>query len=73
VAALAGCFDNIKTRLPSAFEIESAAAISEIGIVGNVVVGAVVATLRFVGRFYLHGWSVQVQDRCFKIIALKSG
>jgi len=44
MARLTGCLYDNKDWLPLAFEVKSAAAISEIGVVGNVVVYAVVAT-----------------------------
>ncbi|MDD5299107.1 MAG: hypothetical protein PHD65_01280 [Gallionella sp.] len=43
MARLSGCFYDIKDRLSLAFEVERAAAVSEMGFVGNEVVGAVVA------------------------------
>jgi hypothetical protein len=45
---------NNKVWLPLTFEVKSTAAISEMGIVGNVVVGAVVTTLWLVIRFFIH-------------------
>ena len=41
MALLAGCFGNNQARLALAFEVEGAATIPEIGIVGNVIVCAV--------------------------------
>ena len=41
MALLAGCFGNNQARLALAFEVEGAATIPEIGIVGNVIVYAV--------------------------------
>lgn len=44
VAELPGCLNDIQHRLSPAFEIQRAAAVSEMDIVGDVVVAAVVAT-----------------------------
>jgi hypothetical protein len=41
MALLTGCLGNNQARLPLAFEVEGAATIPEIGIVGNVIVCAV--------------------------------
>ncbi|HEU0233948.1 MAG TPA: hypothetical protein VFQ94_02320 [Gallionella sp.] len=45
---------DIKNRLSLAFEVKSTAAISEIGVVGNVVMGAVVTIRGLVGWFCIH-------------------
>jgi hypothetical protein len=57
MAGLAGCLYDIKYRLSLTFEIKRAAAISEIGIVGNVIVDAVITTLSGIYR--------PVRDECF--------
>jgi len=44
VARLSGDLYDIKDRLSLTFEVKSTAAISEMGVVGNVIVGAVVTT-----------------------------
>src|SRR3990167_4283926 len=55
VALLPGRLYDIKDRLPLTLEVKSTATISEMGIVGDVVVGAVVATCWLVGWFDIHG------------------
>jgi hypothetical protein len=54
VALLPGRFHDDKDRLSLAFEVERAAAISEICIVSDVIVGAVDATCWLVVRFDIH-------------------
>ncbi|OGS78659.1 MAG: hypothetical protein A2Z94_00475 [Gallionellales bacterium GWA2_55_18] len=54
VALLSRCLYDIHDRLSLTFEIKRAAAISEIGIMGNVVVGAAVASWDFFAGFYFH-------------------
>jgi hypothetical protein len=49
VALLSGRLYDIKDRLPLTLEIKSTAAISETGIMGNVIVDAVVASCGLVG------------------------
>jgi len=51
---LAGSLYDIKDWLTLAFEVERAAAISEMGVVGDVIVSAVVATWGFAARFCIH-------------------
>jgi len=45
LARLSGCFYDVQYRLSLAFEVKSFAPIDELGIVGNVVMLAVIASL----------------------------
>ena len=51
---LPGGFHDIKNRLALAFKIESTATISITGIMGNVIMGAVVAACWFIAEFCIH-------------------
>lgn len=55
MARLSGGFNDVQDRQPLAFECECTAAISETGVVGDVVVGAVVAVRALLVRFRRHG------------------
>ncbi|MDO8207943.1 MAG: hypothetical protein Q7T38_09035 [Gallionella sp.] len=73
MARLAGRLYDIKYRLSLTFEIKRAAAVSEIGIVGNVVVGAVIATLPGVKQPVWHECFLQHIDlKVNVIISIKS-
>lgn len=54
MARLSGGLGNDEDRLPLAFEIKRAAAVSEMGVVGDVVMGAIVAARRLVGWRGIH-------------------
>lgn len=54
MALLSGRLDNNKDRLPLAFEVKSTATIPEIGVVGNIVMYAVVATCGLVAWLFIH-------------------
>ena len=54
MALLSRRLNDLKDRLSLTFEVKSATAISEIGIMGNVVVGAAAATWDFFAVFYFH-------------------
>ena len=54
MALLPGRFHDDKDRLSLAFEVKRTAAVSEIDVVGDVIVGAVDATCWLVVRFGIH-------------------
>ena len=54
LALLAGRLDHVEHRLAPAFKVECAAAVSELGVVGDVIVAAVVASRGLAARCVIH-------------------
>ena len=63
---LPGCLHDNKDRLLLALEIKGAAAISEIGVMGNIIVRAVVTTCGLVAWFCIHRWRYLADVACGK-------
>ena len=63
LALLAGCLDHVEHRLTPAFKVECAAAVSELGVVGDVIVAAVVASRGLAARCVIHAVLADVNMR----------